>query len=345
MKKKLLVILFVLISFTFFDRAATGATAAEFYRGKIIRFIVGYSPGGGFDTYTRLIARHFGKHVPGNPSTLVQNMTGAGTLISANYLYSKAKRDGLTIGNFISPLLLEEAMGNKAVKFNGRKFGWLGVPSPDNQVCALTKASGIRTVEDWFKSKRIIKVGSAAVGGVTSVAPKLLKVAIGLPMRVIVGYRGTAKIRLAAEGGEIDGGCWSWQSIKATWRKGLDSGNVRIVLQLMLKSHPELKRIPLAISYAKTKEARQLLTVINDAYGSIYRPYAVPPGTPKTRLRVLQKAFMETLRDPELLGEAKRSKLEIAPINGQKMAKTFASFYRYDPGLLARIKEIIKPKK
>jgi tripartite-type tricarboxylate transporter receptor subunit TctC len=345
MLEKRWIFLVALLGFALVAASVSIATAEEFYKGKIIRFIVGYAPGGGFDTYTRLIARHFGKHVPGNPSTLVQNMPGAGTLISANYLYNKSKPDGLTVGNFISPLILEHAMGNKAVKYDGRKFDWLGMPTPDSVVCALTKASGIKTMDDWFASKREIKVGSAAPRGVTSVAPKLLKVAIGLPMRVVVGYRGTAKVRLAAESGEVDGGCWAWQSIKSTWRRGLETGNVRVVLQLTLKSHPELKHIPLAVGYAKTEEARKLLKVVNDAYGSAYRPYAVPPGLPKDRLRLLQKAFLETLRDPELLAEAKKAKLEIDPMDGSTVKKTFASFYRYEPALLARIKEIIKPKK
>ncbi len=334
-----------ILGFALVIGVASTSTAEEFYKGKIIRFIVGYSPGGGFDTYTRLIARHFGKHVPGNPSTIVQNMTGASTLIAANYLYIKAKRDGLTIANFISPLILQEVMGNKAVKFDGRKFNWLGMPTPDSGVCALTKASGIKTMDDWFASKREIKVGSAAAGGVTTVAPKLLKEAIGLPMRVIVGYGGTAKVRLAAESGELDGGCWAWQSIKPTWRRGLETGNIRVLLQLTLKSHPDLKNIPLAMDYAKTEEARKLLRVINDAYGSAYRPYAVTPGVPKDRLRILQKAFMDTMRDPELLREAKKAQLEINPLDGTKVAKKFAGFYKYDSKLLARVKEIIEPKK
>lgn len=325
--------------------AGSGVRAEEFYKGKTIRFIVGFSAGGGFDTYTRLIARHFGKHVPGNPSTVVENRTGAGSLIAANHVYNNAKPDGLTIGNFIGPLILQHVMGNKAAKFDGRKFGWLGVPTPDSGVCALTKASGIKTVEDWFASKRPIKIGATGPGSTTDDVPKLLRAATGLPMEIIEGYKGTAKIRLAAESGEVDGGCWAWQSIKPTWAKGLESGEVRIVIQSMLKSHPELKHVPLASNYAKTDEGKQFLQVVNDAYGATARPYSVPPGTPKDRLETLQKAFMDTLRDPELLAEAKKSKLEIDPMDGPTATKVFASLYEIDSALLEKLKEILLPKR
>ncbi len=321
------------------------AMAAEFFKGKTISFVVGFSPGGGFDTYTRLIARHFGKHVPGNPSTLVQNRTGAGSLIAANYIYNRAKRDGTVIGNWIGGLLLQEVLGNKAIKFKGRKFNYLGVPTPDNSVCAFTKASGIKNIKDWFASKRPVKIGATAPGSSTDDPPKLLKVATGLPLRVIEGYKGTAKIRLAAESGETDGGCWAWQSIKVTWRKAVESGNVRPVLQLGLKSHPELKHIPLAIKYAKNAEARQLLQVANDAHVAAVRPYSLPPGVPAGRVRILQKAFMDTMRDPEFLAEAKKSRLEISPIDGVATGKALAGLYKLDPAIISRLKEILLPKK
>ena len=321
------------------------AFAAEFYKGKTISFIVGFSPGGGFDTYTRLIARHFGKHVPGNPSTLVQNRTGAGSLIAANYIYNRAKRDGTVIGNWIGTLVLQNVLGSKKTKFDGRKFGYIGVPTPDDGVCVLTKASGIKNMKDWFASKRPIKIGATAPGSSTDDPPKLLKKALGLPIKVIEGYKGTAKIRLAAESGETDGGCWAWQSVKVTWRKAVESGNVRVVLQLTLKSHPELKHVPLAINYAKTAGARELLTVINDAYVSAVRPYSLPPGVPAERVQILQKAFMATMRDPEFLAEAKKSRLEIAPIDGRKTANLIAKLYDMDPAMLSRLKEILLPKK
>ncbi len=344
MPKILGLLLLTITGFAFVGLAASNAPADEFYKGKFVRFLVGFSAGGGFDTYTRLIARHFGKHVPGNPTTVVQNMTGAGSLIAANYVYNKAKPDGLTIGNFIGPLILQHVLGNEAALFDGRKFGWLGIPTPDSGVCALTKASGIKTANDWFASKRPIKIGGTGPGSTTDDVPKLVKAAIGLPMQLVEGYGGTARIRLAAESGEIDGGCWAWQSVKVTWRKGIESGNVRVVLQTMLKSHPELKDVSLAVNYAKTARARELLEVINNAYGATVRPYSVPPGTPKGRLRILQKAFMETMRDPELLAEAKKSKLEIDPMDGPTAAKLFAGLYNMKPSLLSRLRDIILPK-
>jgi tripartite-type tricarboxylate transporter receptor subunit TctC len=328
-----------------FVGAAPKAVADDFYQGKTIRFIVGFSAGGGFDTYSRMIARHIGKHIPGHPDTIVENMTGAGSLVAANYIFNKADPDGLTIGNFIGPLVLQDALGNKAAKFDGRKFGWLGVPTPDSGVCALTKASGISSVDEWFKAKEPVKLGGTAPGSTTDDVPKLIKAAIGLPIQMIEGYKGTSRIRVAAEAGEIDGGCWAWESIKPTWTKALDSGEVRPVLQTMLESHPELKHVPLAINYAKTDEARELLKIVNGAYGVVARPYSVSPGMPKDRLQLLQKAFAETMKDPELLAEAKKAKLEFKPVDGPTIAKVFAGFYEIKPATKERLRQIVLPGK
>jgi tripartite-type tricarboxylate transporter receptor subunit TctC len=319
--------------------------AQDFYKGKTIRFIVGFAAGGGFDTYSRMIARHIGKHIPGNPDTIVENMTGAGSLIAANYIFNKAEPDGLTIGNFIGPLVLQDALGNKAAKFDGRKFGWLGVPTPDSGVCVLTKASNISSVDEWFKAKQPVKLGGTAPGSTTDDVPKLIKAAIDLPIQMIEGYKGTSRIRVAAEAGEIDGGCWAWESIKPTWSKALESGQVQPVLQTMQESHPELKHVPLAVKYAKTDEARELLKIVDGAYGVVARPYSVPPGMPKERLAMLQKAFMETTKDPELLAEAKKAKLEFKPVDGPTIAKTFAGFYTLKDATKAKLKEIVLPGK
>jgi len=247
------------------------------------------------------------------------------------------------IGNWIGPLVLQQVLGNKAAQFDGRKFGWLGVPTPDSGVCALTKASGINTMDDWFKSKRPIKIGTTAPGSTTDDVPKLVQAALGLPMNIVQGYKGTSRIRLAAESGEVDGGCWAWESIKPTWAKGLQSGEVHIVLQSIDKSHPELKNVPLAKQYAKTDEARALLAVANGPYSQGARPYTVPPGVPQDRLQLLQKAFMETMRDPDLLAEAKKSKVDIDPTDGPTVAKTMAGLYEINPALKSKLAKLLIP--
>jgi tripartite-type tricarboxylate transporter receptor subunit TctC len=319
------------------------ASADDFYKGKTLTFVVGFAPGGGFDTYTRLIARHFAKHVPGNPTVVVENRTGAGSLIAANYLYNQAPRDGTVIGNWIGPLVLQQVLGNKAAKFDGRKFGWLGVPTPDTGVCALTKASGINTIDDWLKSKRPIKIGTTAPGSTTDDVPKLLQAALGLPMNLVQGYKGTSRIRLAAEAGEVDGGCWAWESIKPTWASGLKSGDVKIVLQSVEKPHPDLKNVPLAINYAKNDEARALLGIAKGVYSQGARPFTVPPEVPADRLKLLQKAFMDTLRDPELLKEAEKSKIDIDPTDGPTIAKLMSGLYELDPAFKTRLAKLLIP--
>ncbi len=345
MNTRFLSLVNIVIGLAFVAGASTTAVGEEFYKGKTLIFVVGFSAGGGFDTYTRLIGRHIGKHIPGNPITVVQNRTGAGSLIAANYIYNRAKRDGTVIGNWIGPLILQAVMGSKAARIDGRKLNFLGVPTADSGVCALTKASGIKNVKDWFASKRPIKIGATGPGSTTDDPPKLLKAAIGLPIKMVEGYGGTAKIRLAAESGEIDGGCWAWQSIKPTWRSGIESGNVKPILQMTLESHPELKHVPLAINYAKSDNAKQLLKIAAGPYGAMARPYTLPPGTPKDRVQLLRKAFLATLRDPELLAEAKKSKLEIGPIDGPTIAKLAADLYKLDPALLSRLKEILISKR
>ena len=323
---------------------ASTAPAQEFLKDKTLTFIVGYSPGGTYDQYTRLIARHINKHVAGNPTRIVENMPGAGGIIAANHLYNRVKPDGLTIAAWASPLILQHVMGNEATKFDGRKVGWVGIPGPYDTACHFNRESGIRTVDDWFASKRPVKIASIGPGTSLSDVPKLLKAALGLPLDMVEGYKGGAEARLAVESGEVDGLCASWQATKVTWRSQMESGKIRVVLQATLKSHPDLKNVPLAINYAKTDEARTLLRVADNVH--VYQfPYSVAPGTPPERLQVLQQGFIKTLRDPELIAEAKKADLEVEPIDGLTTAKTFASLYELNPSLIAKLKEILIPKR
>ena len=320
------------------------AQTQDFYKDKTIRFIVGYSPGGSFDLYTRVIARHFPKHVPGNPTTIVENMTGAGGIIAANNLYNVAKPDGLTIGAWAAPLVLQQIMGNEAAKFDGRKFGYLGVPSPYDTVCTFNDKSGIASMNDWFAAKRPMKISSIGPGTSTSDIPKLLKAALNLPLEVLDGYKGGADARLAVESGEVDGYCGSWQTVETVWRSAYESGKIRAILQASLEPYSKYKEVPLAISYAKTDVARQLVTVADSAHGAQF-PYTVPPGVPKDRLEILQKGFVSTLKDPELLAEATKSKLDIEVIDGPTIAKKLGLLYELQPAVIAKLKEVLLPKK
>jgi tripartite-type tricarboxylate transporter receptor subunit TctC len=323
---------------------ALPARAQDFLKDKTLTFIVGYSPGGTYDQYTRLIARHINKHVSGNPTRIVENMPGAGGIITANHLYNRVKPDGLTIAAWASPLILQQIMGNEATKFDGRKVGWVGIPGPYDTACHFNRESGIKTMDDWLAAKRPMKIASIGPGTSLSDVPKLLKAALNVPLEIVEGYKGGAEARLAVESGEVDGLCASWQATKVSWRSQLESGKIHVVLQATLKSHPDLKKVPLAISYAKSEESKTLLRVADNVH--VYQfPYSVAPGTAADRLQILQQAFVKTLRDRELIAEAKKADLEVEPIDGRTTAKTFASLYELDPALIAKLKEILVPKR
>lgn len=324
---------------TFFNTVYAAQPAFE---GKTMRIVVGFSAGGGFDTYSRAIARHMSKHIPGHPAIIVENMAGAASIVAANHLYRIAKPDGLTIGNFHGFQILNQVLGAPGIEFDARKFEWLGVPVQDTGACALTKASGVANLDQWKAAKQPVKLGGVGPGDATYGMARVLKEVLGLPVQPIPGYKGTAEIRLAAESGEIAGGCWQWESIKVIWRKALETGEVNVVLQLVTKPHPEIPKVPLAVSLAKTDEARLLLQAAVHDPNSITRPYSLPPGTPKDRVQILQKAFMDTMKDPEFLADAKKAQLDLDPAPAEEVEKTVARFFKLDAAVVAKLREILK---
>jgi tripartite-type tricarboxylate transporter receptor subunit TctC len=335
--------LFGLLAFTLLlPSVAAAASADDFYKGKAIRIVVGFSAGGGFDAYARAIARHMSRHIPGQPPIIVENMTGAGSLISANHMFKVAKPDGLTIGHFIGGLFLGQVLGQPGVEFDGRKFEFIGAPITDHVVCALTKASGITSVEKWMASKTPVKMGGIAPGTSTpDNATRILKAALGLPIQLVTGYKGTAEVRLAAESGEVAGGCWGWDSVKTTWRKAIESGDAAVVLQANRRNHPELPQIPQAIKLAKSEEARRIIDVGIHADSDIVRTYTLPPGTPKDRVQILRKAFDDTLKDAEFLADAKKSNLSVVPVSVDEIERDINALFKLDPGLVTRLKDLL----
>lgn len=321
---------------------ATAAAQTRAFDGKTVRIVVGFSAGGGYDTYSRVIARHLGRHIPGKPTVVVENMPGAGSLIAANHLYRVAKPDGLTVGNIAGGLVLAQVLGQPGVEFDARKLEWLGVPSREACVCALTKASGVTSLAAWMAASKPVKLGAVGPGTSTDDAPRMLAATINLPIQLVRGYKGTAEIRLAAESGELAGGCWQWESVKSTWRQGLESGDVAVVLQITTKPLPDLPNVPVAPSLAKTEEARQLIHAGVIVPTEIGRLYALPPGTPADRVQTLRAAFVATMRDAEFLADAKRSKIEIDAMGGEELARVVQDLFKLDPALVAKLKGILK---
>lgn len=336
-----LLVAFVLCSLNLL--IVTSADAQEsFYKGKNIRIIVGAAAGGGYDTYSRTIARHMGKHVPGNPAFVVDNMPGAGFLISANHMYRIAKPDGLTIGHFIGGLFLQQLLGKPGVEFEALKFEFVGVPTQDNYVLGISKSLGITSIDQWLKSKTVVKLGGVGVGSATDDIPKVLKEAIGLPVQVVSGYTGTATVKLAFNSGEVQGVCNAWESFRATWRNEIVNGQVVIVLQHIPKPHPELPNVPVDINYAKTEDGRKMIRAVVHTTGPTARPYVLPPGTPKDRVEILRKAFMDTMKDPEFLAEAGKANLNINALDGATLERNVREVFNIDASLIPRLKEILK---
>jgi tripartite-type tricarboxylate transporter receptor subunit TctC len=327
------------------DRHADAASAEDFYRGKTIRIIVGFSAGGGFDQYARIISRHMPRHIPGTPTMIVDNMGGAGSRLAANYLFKAAAPDGLTIGNFIGSLLLQQILGDQGIEFDGRRFEWLGAPVQDQNVCALTKNSGVTNLDEWFAAKKPVKLGGEAPGANDSDIPRVLQATLKLPIQLIEGYKGTSFIRIAAESGEVDGGCWTWASIRSTWKKGIDSGQVFPVLQINGKKAADIPQVPNAIDFAKTPEAKQLIEASIHASSAILRAYALPPNTPRERVTVLRDAFNATMKDKEFAAEIVKANLEIDPLTGPAMEGIARKLYNVDSGLVNRLREILLPKR
>jgi tripartite-type tricarboxylate transporter receptor subunit TctC len=313
----------------------------SFFEGKTIHIVVGFTPGGGFDTYSRAIGRHLAKHVTGRPAVVVENMPGAASLIAANHAFKVARPDGLTIVNFHGNQLVGQLLGRDGIEFDARKFQWLGVPVRDNTVCALTRASGIATAEQWMAAKTPVKLGGVGPGDTTHDTARVLQAA-GLPIQLVRGYKGTAEIRMAAESGEVSGGCWQWESVKVTWRKALDAGEITIVLQVTEKPLPDLPRVPLALDLVRTEEARQLLRAAVIVPTTISRLYALPPGTPTDRVQALRAAFGATLRDPEFLADARQAKLDVDPVGGEELERHVEELFRLDPVVAAKLKGLLR---
>ncbi|MDE0342863.1 MAG: hypothetical protein OXK82_06830 [Deltaproteobacteria bacterium] len=308
--------------------------AEDFYKGKNLRMLVGFSPGGGYDTYTRFVARYIRQYIPGSPTPVVQNLPGAGSLVTANFIYKKAKPDGLTLGVWSPGLVLAHAMGDKKVKIVPRRFEIIGVPTRDAVACAIMGRTGLKTLDDIVQSGRELKMGGTRAPGITTDPFLFLNRALGTRFRSITGYGGTARVRLAMDKGEVDGACWTWDSMRITARGMLDNTGDRKLIPFIIaqrRGNPEVKDLPLFqdVLTGKNLEAFKVWNLQN----GITRIFTLPPGTPKDRVAILQKAFKSVTENPAFLADARRADLAVDYVSPGEIRKALVGFDTMAPDI------------
>jgi len=304
-------------------QSARSAGVEEFYRGKTVSLLIGYSVGGGYDAYGRLLARHFGKHLPGNPNVVPQNMSGAGSLKAANYVYSVAPKDGSVIGTFsrsqgIAPLL------DKA-EFDSTKFTWLGSVTDEVSLCVTRHDAPVKTFNELLVTPATF--GSEGAGADPNIFALLYRNVFGAKIKIVTGYPGTNEIQLATERGEVDGLCGlSWSTLKGRYPHWLTGKKANILVQAGIKKQPELPDVPSASELAKQPDQRQILKLMLIGQ-AMARPFAAPPGIPADRKAALIAAFERTTKDPDFLAEAEKLNFEVNPVSADRLDALLAEAY------------------
>jgi len=318
------------------------APAADFYKGRVVQILVGFTPGGGYDLYARVLARHMGRHIPGRPAVVVQNMPGAGSLKAANYLFNVAPKDGTVFGTFDRGLPMERLLGRtEGEQFDATKFTWIGSVTDEPAVCGFAARSGIRTWQD-MKTKPF-KVGGAGATADDEIYPNMLRNMFHLPLRVISGYPGRAELVLSIQRGEIDGLCgWSWSSLMSRDKNLLDSKQITVALQLGVENTLGLPGVPLVGDLTADPKQKAALKLIFSRL-TIARPFAAPPGVAPERTKLLRDAFDATMQDPEFLAEMKKLALEVRPQPGAKVERLVREVYTYPADVVKLAAEAIKP--
>ena len=310
--------------------SAQAQSSADFYKGKNVELYIGYSVGGGYDLYARVLARHIGRHIPGNPTVVVKNMEGAGSLRLANWLYRIAPKDGTVFGTIGRGTGFDPLLGQQAAQFDGTKFTWIGSGNHEVSVCVSYEGHGGINSFDDLRTKEMT-VGGTGASADTDQFPRVVNGVLGTHMKIVSGYPGGNDIVLAMERGELQGRCgWSWSSVKSTHGSWIAEKRLNVLVQLSLHKHPELPDVPLVVDLAKTDEQRQILTLIF-ARQVMGRPFLAPPGIPADRAEALRKAFMDTMTDPEFTADADKAQLEVNPVSGQEVQKLVAEIYKTPP--------------
>jgi tripartite-type tricarboxylate transporter receptor subunit TctC len=320
-------------------------TVAQFYRGKTVTVLVGTETGGPYDTYARLFARHVGKHIPGAPQIIVNNMPGAGSQTAATYVARIAPKDGTIIAATFASQPLDPILSEVPLGYDYTRVNYLGSAASETSVCLVRGGAPTKTFGEMFSTQ--VVMGGAAANTASGYHPTILNNLIGTKFKVVLGYPGAANISTAILKGEIDGQCGlGWRAMKMQYGNYLASGEMLPVAQLNEKGHPELDAmgLPLTVNYARSEEARRVLGIVY-AQQTFARPYFVAPDTPAERVEALRRAFMDTLKDPALVAEADRMKLEIEPVASATIEDVLKRVYASPPELVKAARAAVSPPK
>jgi tripartite-type tricarboxylate transporter receptor subunit TctC len=312
----------------------------DFYKGRDIDLYIGYSVGGAYDLYARVIGRHLGAHIVGNPTPVPKNFEGAGSLRLANFLYRVAPQDGSAIGTIGRGIAFDPLLIGQGDAFDAQKFSWIGSANNEVSVCVARSDSGIAKFEDLFTKE--LTVGGTGTSADTDQFPRVLNHVLGTHFKIVEGYPGGNDVMLAMERGEVQGRCgWSWSSVKSTHKSWIDDNSMTVLVQLSLSKHPELPDVPLVMDFAKTDKQRQILKMVF-ARNVMGRPYLAPPNLPADRLAVLRDAFMATMVDKDFLAEADKTQLEINPVSGADVDALVKDVYATPTDVVAEAKAAAK---
>lgn len=338
MRFTLLHALRAMLSFCLLAPAAATAADDGFYKGKQVNLIIGLNPGGGYDVYARLLGRHWGKHLPGNPQVIPRTMHGAGSRIAAGHIFNVAPKDGTSVGAVVNGLPFEALFTDDKLNFDPVKFTWVGNINKEVNLLVVSKRSNIESMQDLLAGKELVVASSGGAGSANTM-PRILNTLLGTRIKIISGYKSSADGFLAMQRGEVDGRGMYWSSLLATQKELYDSGELRILVQIGLDKHPDLKTTPLVLDMAKTPEDRRLMELLFASL-TIGRPILAPPDLPKERVEDLQKSFDATVADPELLAEARKLGLEVTPMSGPEVDRIIKDLYRSPPHIVARAKKL-----
>ena len=316
---------------------------ADFYRGRTIQIVAGHEVGTGFDFYGRALARHIGRHIPGNPTVISQNMVGAVGIVAANWLYNLAPKDGTSLVIFAHTVPLEPILGQGAGKFDPRRFNWIGNMDEAVGVCGVWHSIGVKAFSELQSREILVGASGSGAAGPLSVSPIALKNILGARLKVIQGYKGSTEIKLALARGEVQGICGlPLSTLKAEWKDHWEKDEFIPLLQLSRTPHPDLAKAPHIFDLARTVEERQVLDLIFGVQ-AMGRPFAAAPGTPPERATALRAAFTATMRDPAFLAEARKINLDLKPMSGENLAALLEQFQAAPPAIVERARNAIKP--